>query len=71
MKLLATSTYHNPAIYTSCESLKNIIFHDHKEDIYHSLHQLCFLYILNYPVMYTLSERAAVNMLGIMFTFQD
>ena len=34
------------------------------------MHQLCFLYMLNYPAVYSLSEkqRVAVNMQGIVFT---
>ena len=37
--------------------------------LYHDLHQLCFLYMLYYPVMYYLSEskRVAVNMQGTVF----
>ena len=36
------------------------------------MHQLCFLYMLNYPVIYSLSERerVEVNMQGIVFTLE-
>ena len=34
------------------------------------MHQLCFLYMLNYPAVYSLSERkrAAAHMQGTVFT---
>ena len=34
------------------------------------MHQLCFLYMLNYPAVYSLSEkeRAAAQMQGTVFT---
>ena len=41
-----------------------------EQKLYAYMHQLCFIYMLNYPVIYSLSavrERVAVNVQGTVY----
>ena len=73
MKFLATSSYHNPTINTSeCRLGLGLGLTASHFTIIKKTSTICCIicvfYILNYPVMYSLSERVAVNRLRTVFT---